>query len=75
MFELPRYVIKSGQVIVEHGEIREPLTARRCTSRPSTTATSRADIADWFEKYYSIRFRNYPVGDEYLPDSEAVPCR
>src|SRR5438046_9561316 len=28
MFELPRYVIKSGQVIVEQGEIREPLIGK-----------------------------------------------
>jgi len=32
------------------------------------------DIARWFEKYDSIRFRNYPVSAEYLPESEVVGC-
>ena len=27
-------------------------------------------IADWFEDCYSIRFRNYPVGEEYLHEAE-----
>ena len=26
-----------------------------------------------FEQYYSIRFRNYPVGEEYLGQSEQIP--
>jgi hypothetical protein len=31
-------------------------------------------IADCFEKYNSIRFRNDPVGEEYLGESETVAC-
>ena len=23
-------------------------------------------ISEWFENYYSIRFRNYPVSEDYL---------
>ncbi len=30
------------------------------------------DIQEWFEKYYSIRLRNYPVDDSYLHESEVV---
>ena len=33
MFELPRYVIKSGQVIVEQGEVREPLVRQDAARR------------------------------------------
>ena len=33
-----------------------------------------ADIADWFEKYYSMRFRNYPVSDSYMQEAEQIPC-
>ena len=32
------------------------------------------DIADWFEKYYSVRFRNYPVAAEYLQEHEEIGC-
>ena len=74
MFELPRYVIKSGRVIVEEGEFREPLDGKTLHVAPSYDADLESDIADWFEQYYSIRFRNYPVADDYLHDSERVAC-
>ena len=32
------------------------------------------DVAAWFEKYYSIRFRNYSVPLEYLHDREEIAC-
>lgn len=74
MFELPRFVIKSGQVIVEQGEIRVPLTGKTLHVSPGYDQAIETDIAAWFEKYYSIRFRNYPVSNDYLHDSELVPC-
>ena len=66
MFELPRIVIKSGRVIVEQGEIRDPLIGKTLHVAPDYDRDVEADIQEWFEKYYSIRFRNYPV-DDRLP--------
>lgn len=66
MFELPRYVIKQGRVIVEQGEIREPYYGHTLFVQPEYDRSLEAEIAEWFESYYTIRFRNYPVGDEYL---------
>jgi formylmethanofuran dehydrogenase subunit A len=74
MFELPRAVIKSGVVIVEHGEVREPLTGKLLYVAPEYDTSIESDIAEWFEKYYSIRFRNYPVPLDYLHDREEVAC-
>ena len=75
MFELPRFVIKSGKVIVEQGEIREPLIGKMLHVSPEYDTSVETDIAEWFEKYYSIRFRNYPVPIEYLHEHEQVACR
>jgi formylmethanofuran dehydrogenase subunit A len=72
MFELPRAVIKSGVVIVDQGEIREPLIGKLLYVAPEYDVSIETDIADWFEKYYSIRFRNYPVPLDYLHDAEEV---
>jgi formylmethanofuran dehydrogenase subunit A len=33
------------------------------------------DIAAWFEKYYTIRFRNYPVSPDYLHEATQIDCR
>ncbi|MCY2966414.1 MAG: formylmethanofuran dehydrogenase subunit A [Planctomycetota bacterium] len=73
MFELPRMVIKSGRVLVDQGEIRDTLTGKTLHVAPGYDQDMEQDIQDWFEKYYSIRWRNYPVSDSYLHESELVP--
>ncbi len=74
MFELPRYVIKNGQIIVEEGEIREELYGKTLHVAPDFDREIETDIANWFEQYYSIRFRNYPVSAEYLHAAEQIAC-
>ena len=73
MFELPRIVIKSGRVMVEQGEIRDPFIGKTLHVAPEYDRDVESDIQEWFEKYYSIRWRNYPVDDSYLHESELVP--
>jgi len=73
MFELPRLVIKSGRVIVEQGEIRDPLIGKTLHVEPEYDHEVEHDIQEWFEKYYSIRWRNYPVDSSYLHESEVTP--
>ena len=75
MFELPRYVIKSGAVLAEEGEIREEFFGKTLHVRPDFDEGVKTSIADWFEQYYTVRFRNYPVSDDYLHDAEQVPCQ
>ena len=74
MFELPRYVIKSGRVIVEEGEIRENFIGKTLHVGPEYDRDIEEEIGQWFEDYYSIRFRNYPVSDDYLHAHEQVAC-
>jgi formylmethanofuran dehydrogenase subunit A len=74
MFEMPRTVIKGGVVIVDQGEIREPASGKLLYVAPEYDTAIERDIAEWFEKYYSIRFRNYPVSLDYLHDPEEVAC-
>jgi len=75
MFELPRFVIKAGQVLIEQGELREPVLGKTLHVSPDYDHDVESDIARWFETYNTIRFRNYPVGPEYLAENEIVPCR
>jgi formylmethanofuran dehydrogenase subunit A len=75
MFEMPRCVIKAGEVIVEKGEIRDPSNGKTLHVAPDYDRGVEADIAQWFERYYSIRFRNYPVSAEYLRDHEVIACQ
>ncbi len=73
MFEIPRYVIKSGHVLVEDCELRETHDGKTLYVAPAFDRDVEEDIAEWFQKYYSIQFRNYPVTDSYLHDAEIVP--
>jgi formylmethanofuran dehydrogenase subunit A len=75
MFELPRFVIKDGRIVVEEGDIRENLFGKTLHVAPEYDRDVEIDIAEWFEQFYSIRFRNYPVSDDYLHDAEQIPCR
>jgi formylmethanofuran dehydrogenase subunit A len=74
MFQLPRYVIKAGQVIVDDGDIRETVFGKTLHVAPDYDKEIETNIADWFEQYYSIRFRNYPVADDYLHDPMQIEC-
>lgn len=74
MFEMPRHVIKAGQMIVELGEVRDPVRGKTLHVSPDYDRGVEADIAAWFEKYYSIRFRNYPVSEDYMHEHETIAC-
>jgi formylmethanofuran dehydrogenase subunit A len=74
MFALPRYVIKDGRILVEEGDLREDYLGKTLHVAPDYDSAAEQHIADWFEQFYSIRFRNYPVGREYLHRAEQVPC-
>ncbi|QDU97869.1 formylmethanofuran dehydrogenase subunit A [Lignipirellula cremea] len=75
MFELPRCVIKSGQILVDQGDIRQSPLGKTLHVGPSFDPGVEASIREWFDAFYTIRFANYPVGDEYLPHAEQVACR
>jgi formylmethanofuran dehydrogenase subunit A len=66
MFEMPRYVLKGGRVVVEDGEVREEVYGPTLHAAVEYDAGSLADIKRWFEPYYTIQFENYPVDEHYL---------
>lgn len=75
MFELPEYVIRRGTIVVEKGEIREDLAGTLLHVAPAYDPDCLPDIQRWFEDHYTIRFANYPVGDDYLHDHQVIPTR
>ncbi|MBU6293485.1 MAG: formylmethanofuran dehydrogenase subunit A [Planctomycetes bacterium] len=75
MFELPRMVFKAGELVVDRGEIRAESRGLTWHVRPGYDDGVLPDIRRWFESYYTIRFRNYPVDDSCLSGGGAVsPC-
>jgi len=75
MFAVPRYVIKDGRILVEDGHIREDTYGRTFFVAPAYDPAIEADIREHFDKYYTIRYENYPVQlEHYLPQHEVVAC-
>lgn len=75
MFELPRYVFKAGELVVEHGEIRVVPFGPSLAVRPAFDEAAVPHIRTWFEGAYSLAFDNYAVGPEYASHGEVVvPC-
>jgi formylmethanofuran dehydrogenase subunit A len=72
MFELPRYVIHAGEVVVDGGEIRRHTDGKLLHVAPTYDEACVPDIQAWFEQNYSIQFRNYPVDLSYLHEHEVV---
>ncbi|MGH7498384.1 MAG: formylmethanofuran dehydrogenase subunit A [Gemmatimonadales bacterium] len=61
MFSTPRYVIKSGALIVEEGQLRRAPAGRRLRVAPGYDDTMLSDLRRHFDAYSSVSFANYPV--------------
>jgi formylmethanofuran dehydrogenase subunit A len=72
MFELPRYVFKAGELVVEHGEIRKVPFGPTICVEPAYDEGTLPGIRKWFEESYSLAFENYTVGEEYLLQGKRV---
>lgn len=72
MFELPRYVISHGNVVVDDGEVQTSDPGTLFHVAPKFDLDVVPDIQEWFEDHYTIRFSNYPVADSYLHKHETV---
>jgi formylmethanofuran dehydrogenase subunit A len=73
MFNAPRYVIKSGEMVIEDHEFRNDYYGKILHSAPEFDEAISEDIRPFFEKYYSIEFENYGVDDHYLHEHEIIP--
>lgn len=74
MFQFPRYVIKSGRVLVDDGEIKGSPQGRTFYVSPDYDTGVIPDIQSWFEDHYTIQFANYPVGEHAVPHGESIAC-
>ena len=75
MFEYPRYVIKSGEVVVEEGAIRSVSEGREFIVQPAFDETIEEYLRPLFQKVYTMSFDNYPVAMERLARPDIQPCK
>ena len=75
MFATPRYVIKSGRVIVEDGELRETPAGVLLRVAADYDEAIERTLQPLIEERYSVRFANYPVREPWLLEpARTVPA-
>jgi formylmethanofuran dehydrogenase subunit A len=63
MFSSPRYVLKSGRLVVEEGQLRRAPRGSRLHVRTGYDDAVLRDLRRFFDEHSTIRFENYPVRD------------
>jgi formylmethanofuran dehydrogenase subunit A len=63
MFGMPRYVIKTGEVIVDDGEVRSTTFGHTLHVEPDYDEGVVPAIAEQFERWSTVEFPNFAVGD------------
>ncbi len=74
MFAYPRYVIKSGEIVVEEGEIRKTVPGRGFVVQPTFDTHIEDYLRPLFQQYYTMSFDNYPVELERIAGAEIRAC-
>ena len=75
MFNAPRYVIKDGNLIIRDHEFTQDYKGRLLHIEPGYDDAIAGEIEPFFESYYTVKFNNYAVPDDYLHRHETVPTK
>ncbi len=73
MFELPRFVIKAGKILIEQGEIRRTIEGVTLQTAPDYDDAVIPSIRKWFEASYTVQYRNYIVEDHEVGPTVVEP--
>src|SRR5688572_13168328 len=72
LFSYPRYVLKTGEIVVEEGEIRAVSEGREFIIRTAYDEQIEEYIRPLFQKVYTMSFENYPVEIERVRGAEVI---
>jgi len=64
MFELPRFVLKSGEVVVDDGELRGSPDGRTFYSARPFDPSVVTEMNEYFDRYATVEIENFLISDE-----------
>jgi formylmethanofuran dehydrogenase subunit A len=73
MFEMPRYVLKAGEILIENGEVRKSVDGVTVQTAPAYDTEAIPSIREWFESRYTVQFRNYSIEDDEVGTTIVEP--
>jgi formylmethanofuran dehydrogenase subunit A len=62
MFSTPYYVLKSGALVLEEGQLRRAPAGRRLHVRPEYDPLITREFEKWLDRFGTVHFVNYGVG-------------
>ena len=74
MFQLPRYLIKGGVVVLDDGDLRHAPGGHTLHAAPDQDPDAEPDILDFLLRRSTISPGHFAVRDHELTDPVAVPC-
>ena len=74
MFGHPRYVIKSGEVVIEEGDIRATPDGHEFIVKPNFDPGTDEFLRPLFEDCYTMSFDNYPVEMHRIENPDIRDC-
>ncbi len=74
MFSLPRYLIKTGEVVLDDGDLKAWPAGQTYHVAPPDDPDAEGPIAEWLEASSSISFANYAIRDHEVARASTVPC-
>jgi formylmethanofuran dehydrogenase subunit A len=75
MFEMPRYVIKHGRIVVDDCELRAAPDGTTLCASPSFDPAISTEMKSWFERYATIQVENFTIADEEAGMPSVIACR
>jgi len=72
LFSYPRYVLKSGEIVVEEGDVVAVTEGREFIVQPAYDSQIEEFIRPLFQQVYTMSFENYPVAIERLRRPEQI---
>jgi formylmethanofuran dehydrogenase subunit A len=68
MFAAPEYVFKDGELVASRGKVVNVVRGATHVVRPEFDHGIERRLRDYFDRYHTIRFENFPISDEELVD-------
>ncbi len=73
MFSVPRWVVKSGEILIDDFEVRDPVAGKTLSAAPEYDRERDAVVESWFDEHYSLKAEHFGASSsEYGRDSETV---
>jgi formylmethanofuran dehydrogenase subunit A len=66
MFRAPEYVFKDGELVAQDGRIVKVVRGATHVVRPDFDRGIEKRLRDYFERYHTIRFDNFPISTDEL---------